>query len=288
MVAKTPEEVGAIKRKQIINGICREWYEFIPDSVKSDRSRKTPLLFSFGGYACPAANFMAASKWYEVAEARGFIVIFPEPFPQPDPSQRVSREIVEPAWNVWDKKEYPSDINFTLEMIKDIKTRNNIDESRIYSTGHSLGGIMTQVLGLMKPELFAAIAPCSSNLNPGYLALFKAPNISKENIIPINLFGGEFDFAGGELRPSSFGKATVMHWLIFNRIPAGTLPELEQDKKFNYYIYLSSDNGFPLLTYTLIKKAEHEFDPETAWKIWDDFLSKFRRNSDGSVNYFGN
>ena len=282
---KTVEEAGVINYEKMINGFHREWYEYTPDAICKEDSKTSPLVFCFGGYGCTAENFIVASKWCEVAEARGFIALFPAPVPQPDPRRRVGKETVNPAWNIWDQQEYPNDIGLVSEIIKDIQTRKNIDESRIYATGHSLGGILTQRLGLHKPELFAAIAPCSSNLNGVYLDIFKDPGISNNTVVPINLLGGEHDFAGGELKPNSCAEDTVQHWLVFNKIPGDALPVRCKGNRYNADAYVSSEGGYPLLTYTLIRNSGHEFSPETAWKIWDDFLQKYRRNPDGSIVY---
>ncbi len=49
-----------------------------------------------------------------------------------------------------------------LEVIEAVKRCYNIDEDRIYLTGHSMGGSGTWYLGLHKPDMWAAIAPLSA------------------------------------------------------------------------------------------------------------------------------
>ena len=49
-----------------------------------------------------------------------------------------------------------------FEVIEDVKKRYNIDEDRIYLTGHSMGGGGTWYIGLHRPDYWAGIAPLSA------------------------------------------------------------------------------------------------------------------------------
>ena len=53
-------------------------------------------------------------------------------------------------------------------MIEDIKSNINIDESRIYLTGISMGGRGTFIVAAELPDLFAAIMPLSPHHQPYY------------------------------------------------------------------------------------------------------------------------
>ena len=54
------------------------------------------------------------------------------------------------------------------DMIEDIKSNINIDESRIYLTGISMGGRGTFIVAAELPDLFAAIMPLSPHHQPYY------------------------------------------------------------------------------------------------------------------------
>jgi len=75
------------------------------------------------------------------------------------------------------------------EMLDDIKSRFSIDEDRIYLTGLSMGGGGTIWLGLTRPDIWAAIAPCcpAPPDESGELAC-NASNL------PVHLFIGDKDF----------------------------------------------------------------------------------------------
>jgi pimeloyl-ACP methyl ester carboxylesterase len=76
-----------------------------------------------------------------------------------------------------------------MEMIKDIKSRFQIDEDRMYLTGLSMGGGGTLWNGLTKPDMWAAIAPCCPAPPEGTDKL--AGNALN---IPVHLFVGGADF----------------------------------------------------------------------------------------------
>ena len=75
------------------------------------------------------------------------------------------------------------------EMIDDLKSRFLIDEDRMYLTGLSMGGGGTLWLGLTRPDMWAAIAPCCPAPPMGTTDL--ACNALN---IPIHLFVGDKDF----------------------------------------------------------------------------------------------
>jgi len=75
------------------------------------------------------------------------------------------------------------------EMLDDLKSRFPIDEDRIYLTGLSMGGGGTVWLGLTRPDIWAAIAPCCPAPPDGSSDL--ACNTSN---LPVHLFVGDKDF----------------------------------------------------------------------------------------------
>ena len=75
------------------------------------------------------------------------------------------------------------------DMLDDIKGRFSIDEDRIYLTGLSMGGGGTIWLGLTRPDIWAAIAPCCPAPPDGSTDL--AVNACN---LPVHLFAGDQDF----------------------------------------------------------------------------------------------
>lgn len=124
------------------------WYEYIPEKVKNSAT-KAPLVFYFHGVNCVPLYGAEQSNWHDLADRDGFIVVYPAPAQNK-------------AWNIYDLPQLPSDFAFILALIDHMKQNWNIDESRIYSTGFSMGGMMTHALTAAYPEIFAAGAPCNA------------------------------------------------------------------------------------------------------------------------------
>ncbi len=74
------------------------------------------------------------------------------------------------------------------EMLDDLKSRFRIDEDRIYLTGLSMGGGGTIWLGLTRPDIWAALAPCCPAPPDGTLDL----SCNAGNL-PVHLFIGDRD-----------------------------------------------------------------------------------------------
>ncbi|MBN1791397.1 MAG: hypothetical protein JW830_12925 [Bacteroidales bacterium] len=75
------------------------------------------------------------------------------------------------------------------DMLDDLKSRFSIDEDRVYLTGLSMGGGGTIWLGLTRPDIWAAIAPCCPAPPEGSADL--AGNALN---LPVHLFIGDKDF----------------------------------------------------------------------------------------------
>ena len=80
------------------------------------------------------------------------------------------------------------DTNAVYHLILDIASKYNIDKTRIYLTGLSMGGWGTWKLSEEHPELFAAIAPVCAPAD----RLMKI-QAEKLNTIPIKIYHGALD-----------------------------------------------------------------------------------------------
>lgn len=137
------------------NGFPHTWYEYVPPQLRGSKE-KAPLVFYFHGIGCVPLYGVEQSGWHDIADRDGFIVVFPGP-------------AVNKMWNVWDDPILPSDHAFVLALLEHMKKTYAIDETRVYVTGFSMGGMMTHAMACAYPELFAAAAPCNG-FNWGYLS----------------------------------------------------------------------------------------------------------------------
>ena len=81
----------------------------------------------------------------------------------------------------------------TVELIHNLYERYNIDESRVYASGFSMGGCKSWDLFQEYPEIFAAIAPMDATFDVGYNLYGNKveKEINRNHAVPIFYAGGE-------------------------------------------------------------------------------------------------
>lgn len=139
---------------EIEDGIPRTWYEYVPNNSQNDQPR--PLVFYFHGINCCGLYAAEQSNWIHIAQKENLALVFPD-------------ATEEMRWNAWDDSRIPSDVTFVKRLIDYMSATYNIDTSRIYISGFSMGSMFTNALASAYPETFAgAIAlngPHASYLN---------------------------------------------------------------------------------------------------------------------------
>lgn len=129
----------------VSSGQEREYLLHVPSSY--DAGRPTPLVISLhGGAMWPAAQ-MATSQWNRVADAEGFIVVFPSGTVGDGPRH----------WNAHRGPGAKTDVTFIADLIDHVKASYNIDPARIYADGLSNGGGMAFVLSCTLSDRIAAV-----------------------------------------------------------------------------------------------------------------------------------
>ena len=102
-----------------------------------------PLLLAMHGLGGSGPQFAAQSQWTRFADERKFIVAFPT-----GPRR-------------WDTSQGSQDVTFIRSIVGQQRQERCIDSKRIWATGHSYGGFMTQRLACDAGDLFAAGASVS-------------------------------------------------------------------------------------------------------------------------------
>ena len=120
-------------------GKSREVFIYVPDCYTENR----PLVISVHGMNQDIAYQKGMAQWEKVADTANFAVVYP----QSDGTQ-------------WDINGM-TDINFMLDIIKKMSQDYKIDESRVYITGFSMGGMLTYHIINNVADKFAAFGPIS-------------------------------------------------------------------------------------------------------------------------------
>jgi polyhydroxybutyrate depolymerase len=135
----------------VSSGRERQYLLYIPPSY--DRTSPTPLVISMHAAAMWPAQQMNLSRWNRLADEFGFIVVYPA---------GTGRSGAPRIWNVNRGPGLMKDVRFISDLIDTLKTTYNIDPSRIYANGFSLGGGMAFVLSCALSDRIAAVGMVSA------------------------------------------------------------------------------------------------------------------------------
>lgn len=182
------------------DGIERTYLLHLPESYTGDEP--LPLVFVLHGGGGDAAGMVRLTRggFDTLADEQGFIVVYPNG--------------VGNHWNdgrTGDIGRYSSadDVGFFDALIDALLTTYNIDESRIYSTGISNGGLMSYRLACDLSHRFAGVAPVAANMS---VAL--SQNCSPERATDLLIILGTDDplvpYGGGEIRVLGRGRGEVL------------------------------------------------------------------------------
>ncbi|HOX52791.1 MAG TPA: alpha/beta fold hydrolase, partial [Fibrobacteria bacterium] len=122
-------------------GKSRNAVVYVPAGIS-----KPPVVYFVHGYGGSGANFANDTKGNKVADREKFIAIYPS--------------AVSGSWNMQDTSDYP----FLLALLDTVDRRYKIDRERVYCTGFSQGGFISNGLGYKHPETFTAVAPVSGHV----------------------------------------------------------------------------------------------------------------------------
>lgn len=135
----------------------RDYKLFIPPGAGS---RPMPLVVMLHGCTQDPDDFAAGTRMNELAQAKGFIVLYPAQSQRANPQR---------CWN-WFKSTHQGrgrgEPELLAGMVRDLISRHAIDPERVFVAGLSAGGAMAAIVAAAYPELFAAVG-VHSGLAPG-------------------------------------------------------------------------------------------------------------------------
>jgi polyhydroxybutyrate depolymerase len=152
--ARTPEPKKVTWK---VGNVTREAIVYAPAMT----CKKRPLVFGFhghGGRAEFAARKFAFHRLWPDA-----VCVYPQGLPTPTP-------VIDPdgkrtGWQKYVGDQANRDVQFFDAMLKTLIAEYQIDEKRVYVSGHSNGGYFTYVLAVARGDKLAAIAPVAAALS---------------------------------------------------------------------------------------------------------------------------
>ena len=126
----------------------RQYYLYVPECLTANR----PLIISCHGMNQDYKYMKDNTQWPSMADTANFVVVYPV-------------GIAGSAWGNdydtgWDVQGM-SDVNFMMDIVAAVKAEYQIDDTRVYMSGFSLGGAFVYHVANKAANKFAAFAPIS-------------------------------------------------------------------------------------------------------------------------------
>ena len=137
----------------------RKYIVYVPDTYKGDKP--VPLLVDYHPIN-GSADMRSGDALYEnVTHDDAVIIIYPEG--EESPMQGFMGGYAR-AWNVGPCCTDADDITFSRKFIEATRKEAYIDGTRIYATGFSMGGGMSNYVACFMADIYAAVAPAAFDL----------------------------------------------------------------------------------------------------------------------------
>jgi len=266
------------------DGTTRKYIQYVPSIY--DGSEAVPLVVVLHGLG-DNMNNMSQVGFHQVSDTANFIVVTPEalvfqsPFPQLFPSAT--------AWNSGAGAFgiYPSsdvdDVGFINAIMDTISAHYNIDQSKIFVTGFSMGSFMSNRLACQLTDRVAAIAGVAGTIGDGYTC-------NPSEYIPVCHFHGTSDTqvgygvdGGGE--QDNITGINVLDWIAYwnghngcdNLTLEGQFPNSANDGYLVDYLEYSGCSDNSRVVHYKVHGADHVWlgpndDVFYTTEIWKFFL----------------
>jgi poly(3-hydroxybutyrate) depolymerase len=238
-------------------GVNRQYYLYVPNNITDNR----PLIISCHGMNQDYNYQKQQTQWPSLADTANFVVVYPV-------------GIAGSAWSVafdtgWDI-DGMSDVNFMLDIISEMKEEYNIDETRVYFSGFSLGGAFTYYMMNKAADKIAAFGPIS-----GYNLM--GANTSTSRPVPICHVHGTTD----GIMPYSGIKDNMKKYA--QAMSCNMTPEEETGSGYSMVRYKDGDCETEVILYSVNDRGHEPSNNgfHTSNALW----SFFRQYSNGCGKY---
>ena len=227
------------------DNIERSYILYVPSSY--DGTNSVPLVLNLHGYTSNAGEQMIYSKFYEIADVEGFILIHPE---------GTANDFGLQFWNIADFSEI-DDVGFLSALIDAISDEYNINTDRVYSMGMSNGGFMSYRLACELSDKITAIASVT-----GSMLTDQIMSCSPSRPVPVMQIHGTADqtvlYEGETLTGILSIDDVVSYWVSFNNCSSEAILSIIPDNNtfdlstVEHYVYDGGNNDSSVEFYKII------------------------------------
>lgn len=254
-----------MRRRAAAGGNEYGYFVHLPEGRSKEQAKGLPLVFTVHGRGEPAWMFTVKNGWDTLADETGeFILVSPDS-----------------PGNIWF---LPRDGMVFPRIVHDMAEEFGIDESRVYLTGFSNGGMMVRETAVRYPEVFAAFSAWNAPVgNTG--AMMKedsgvmAPEYDREFTEILDRF-----LESGYEMPCSFifgdkDRAAVMEkdLMIKPMVQANRCVSMTwEEEEGHAAAYHKNAQGNTMVAVTVMKDMPHGAIREESRFTWQ-FLKQFHR-----------
>ncbi len=180
-------QAGDHKMSVNVDGKNRTFIMHVPSQYKGDKA--VPLVVDYHPIGGSGQGQLSGTTYKSLTDQEGVISLYPD--------GTSGKSMMGAGWNVGPCCSFDDDVKFSREMIKAVEEKVCIDTKRVYATGFSMGGGMSNHVACYMSDVYAAVAPAAMDLNKTNSA-----TCNPERPISIIMFRGTSDgvcrYQGGD------------------------------------------------------------------------------------------
>lgn len=266
-------------------GNRREYLVYVPEAYRGTDA-KLPTVLAFHGASQSMRNMLANSRWHEIADREGIVIVYPESTLRPMNKDLAGGTAFayRPLWKLTESEAH-EELAYVNELLDRVIAEFPVDEKRIYSNGHSMGCMMSNYLGSdVTGHRLAAIGATSG-------ALVLREHSAKQRI-PAFLTIGQFDLWSYRLQDEGWIADELNMWLVQDGLATPeNVSEVRQQPTESWQAgcwvnhQWKDKSGTPWLRYTWIQSKHHVHTPEENRVFWEQWFSRWRIGDDGERHF---
>ena len=156
---KTAKPVQKQQMSVTVDGKKRTFIMHVPDAYKGDKP--VPLVVDYHPIGGSGDGQYSGTTYKSQTDPEGVISLYPDGTAKGGGGMMGNM----PGWNVGPCCSNDDDVKFSRAMIDAVKEIACIDPQRIYATGFSMGGGMSNHVACFMSDVYAAVAPAGMDLN---------------------------------------------------------------------------------------------------------------------------